>query len=151
MSLSELLRKGTVRRVGADAHLAAQLISSSERDIKAAGDNLEIGNSGWALAISYNSMLSSGRALMASMGYAPSSDSHHRAVVEFCAAVLPPESGMLVSSFNRFRVRRHDTVYGEAESVGKSEAERSIAAAKEMLLLIRAKIGKAGSQGGGKQ
>jgi len=98
------------------------------------------GNADWALAIAYNSMLSAGRALMASKGYSPSSEAHHVAVVEYCAAVLPPEEAGLVSSFNRYRVRRHDVVYGVAESTGKAEAENAIKKAREFLELIKSKL-----------
>ncbi len=140
MNLSELLRKGTVRKAAPDASLARNLLKFAERDIKAASDNIASGNADWALAIAYNSMLSAGRALIAAKGYSPSSEAHHVAVVEFCAAVLPPQEAELVSSFNRYRVRRHDVVYGVAESTGKVEAENAISKAREFLELIKSKL-----------
>ncbi len=115
-----------IRKAGPDKGLCAKLLALSRSDIKAAEDILNAGNTRWALAIAYNSMLSAGRALMASMGYRPSSDAHHVAVVRFCAEVLPAESAQLASAFNRYRVRRHDVAYGEAESVGRGEAENTI-------------------------
>ena len=141
MNLSELLKKGLVRKVEPDKTRAKELLSVAERNIKAAVDNLKTENFDWAFAISYNSMLSAGRALMAYKGYAPSSDSHHFAVVQFCASSFPAESSGLVSTFNRYRVRRHDIVYGETESVGRTEAENAIGNAKDFLEKIKAKMG----------
>jgi len=101
--------------------------------MKAASDNLKGGNNDWALAIAYNAMLSGGRALMIAKGYAPSAEAHHLAVVQFCAAVFPADATPLVSTFNRYRVRRHDVVYGEAGSVGKDEAAHAVRTAQEFL------------------
>jgi uncharacterized protein (UPF0332 family) len=133
MSLSELLKKVIVRKTEPDKGLCAKLLALSRSDIKAAEDSLASGNFGWALAIAYHSMLSAGRALMASMGYRPSFDAHHLAVVRFCAEVFPVESAQLASTFNRYRVRRHDAVYGEAESVGQGEAKNAIKNARLFL------------------
>ncbi len=115
---------------------------SAERDIKAAGDNLGSSNYDWALAIAYNSMLSAGRALMAAKGYYPASEAHHLAVVQFCAAVLPSDSLGLATTFNRYRIRRHDVVYGVAGSVGKDEAKTAIKNAESFLKKIREKVPK---------
>ena len=106
MNLSELLKKDLVRKTEPDKTKSKELLATAERDIKVAIDNLKKENYDWALAIAYNSMLSAGRALMASKGYIPVSVAHHLAVVQFCAAVLPSESGGLANAFNRYRVRR---------------------------------------------
>ena len=127
MSLSELLQKGLIRKADPDKAKATELLAMAERDLKAASDNLKGGNNDWALAIAYNAMLSAGRSLMSQKGYYPVSDAHHLAVVQFCAAILPSESGNLAITFNRYRVRRHDVIYGESESVGKNEAEKALA------------------------
>jgi uncharacterized protein (UPF0332 family) len=140
MDLSELLRKDLVRRVGPDRELVRSLMTTAERDLKAASDNLRDGNHDWSLAIAYNAMLSSGRALMAWMGYSPNSGAHHLAVVQFCAAILPPDAGHLASLFNRYRVRRHDVIYGEAGSVGPEEAQAAIDGAKALVAKIRGRM-----------
>lgn len=126
MSLAELLKMDLVRKSEPNKQLALELLVSAERDLKAANDNVKSINYDWALAIAYNSMLSSGRALMANKGYLPVSEAHHIAVVKFCVAVLPSDSLNLATSFNRYRVRRHDVVYGASGSVGKEEAEIAI-------------------------
>lgn len=138
MNLSELLRKDLVRKVEADGPKAKELLAMAERDLKAAADSLASGNSDWALAIAYNAMLSAGRALMAFRGYAPVSEAHHLAVVQFCAAVLPDNP--VVATFNRYRVRRHEVMYGEAGSVGAGEARNAIENAKAFLAQAREKV-----------
>ena len=140
MSLSELLKKDLVRKVDPDKEKGKELLLISERDLKVAADNFKAENYNWALAIAYNSMLSAGRALMSIKGYRASSETHHLAVVQYCAAVLPKEASELASSFNRFRVRRHDVVYGESDSVGKDEAARAIDKAKEFHDIIKEKL-----------
>lgn len=132
MSLSELLQKRLVEKVEPDKQLALDLLKAAERDLKTANDNLKMEHNGWALAIAYNSMLQAGRALMAVKGYRAFSDSHHLAVVQFCAAVLPVDASALASAFNKLRVRRHDVVYGEtkSDSVGTDEAARAMEKAK---------------------
>ena len=126
MSLSGLLKKEMVEKVEKDVATAKKLIASARNDLVAAKDTLASGHSDWALAIAYNAMLSAGKALMAKKGYRASSGSHHVAVIQFCAAVLPTESSKLIALFNRYRVRRNDIVYGEAGSVGKDEAQNAI-------------------------
>lgn len=139
MNLSELLRKGLVRKVEPDAALAKNLLEMAGRDIKAASDNAASGNADWALAIAYNSMLSAGRALMAAKGYSAVSESHHLAAVQFCTATLP-DAAALLDSFNRYRIKRHDVLYGGAETVGKTEADNAISKAREFLELIKSKL-----------
>lgn len=140
MNLSELLNKGIIRKVDPDKSLAKELLALAERDLKTAADNLNANNHDWALAIAYNAMLSSGRALLAYRGYATSSENHHLGVVQFCAAVLPADSSGLVALFNRYRVRRHDVVYGAVKSVGSDEAGKATENAKMFVERIRQKM-----------
>jgi len=141
MSLSELLKKDVIRKTDPDIEKAGNLLKISERDLKAADDNIKNENYDWALAIAYNAMLSAGSALMAKNGFRTASDAYHLAVVQYCAAVLPKEAAVLAHSFNRYRVRRHDAVYGEAESVGKDEAKNAIENANKFVETIKGKLG----------
>jgi len=140
MNLAELLRKDLVRPDEPDKTRAKELLAIAERDIKTADDNLKNKNYDWTLAIAYNAMLSSGRAFMAAKGYRPVAEAHHLAVVQFCAAVLPTDSGNLAVVFNRYRIKRHDVIYGEAEMIGSGEAENSIKNAKLFLNKIKENI-----------
>lgn len=85
-------------------------------------------------------MLSAGRALMASSGYCTSFDAHHLGVVRFCAAVLSSDASHLASVFNRYRARRHEVVYGEAGSVGRSEAANAIENSRKFVALIKGRL-----------
>ncbi len=142
MNLSEMLKKREILRVEPDPKTAKKLLAVSTGGIKAAEDNLKMNHNDVALQLAYTSMLNAGRALMAAKGYRGSSETHHKIVVNFCSVVLPADSMSLVSAFNRFRVRRHDIVYGEIEggSVGESEAHSAIAKARDFLELIKSKI-----------
>lgn len=140
MNLSDLLKKHMIEKIDVDPKHAAELLESADRDLKAAEDNLKTGHPEWALAISYNAMLSAGMALMAHKGYRTFAEAHHLAVVQFCAAVLPKESSGLVSTFNRYRVRRHDVVYGESGAVGEDEAKRAVENSKKFVSEIRGRI-----------
>lgn len=140
MSLSDLLKKRLVERIEPDPVRSKELMEAAWKNISAAEDNLKTGHGEWALAISYNAMLSAGMALMASKGYRPFTEAHHLAVVQFCAAMLPEESAGLVARFNRYRVRRHDVIYGEPGSVGEDEARRAIESAKEFVAKMKGRI-----------
>ena len=133
MDLSELLRKRLVERVEPDVKTAESLLKTADDNLVAAEDNLKTGHADWALAIAYNAMLSSGRAFLAFKGYRATSESHHYAVVSFCSALMPGDCGALINAFNRYRVRRHDVVYGESGSVGEDEAKRVITSAREFV------------------
>lgn len=137
MDLQEMLKRRLVEKVEPDAKNAQELLDTAAGNIAAAEDNLKMRHPDWALAIAYNAMLSAGRALMASRGYRPTSESHHVAIVQFSAAMLPSGASALAAAFNRYRVRRHDVIYGEAKSVGWDEAERAIVKAGEFLEHIR--------------
>ncbi len=140
MNLADLLRKDIIRKIEPDKVRAKELLALAERDLKVASDNLSAKNYDWALAIAYNAMLNSGMALMISKGYRAASESHHIAVVQFCAVMLPSDSLDLANMFNKYRVRRHDVVYGQAKSVGEDEAKKAIDNAKKYLEKIKEKM-----------
>ena len=142
MDLSELLKKREIQKVEPDRKTAEKLLKVSQDSITAAEDNVKMNHNDVALSLAYNAMLNAGRALMAAKGYRAYSETHHKNVVGFCSAVLPSEFSPLVALFNRYRIRRHDIVYGEIEggSVGESEAKGAIDKSKELLNLIRKKI-----------
>jgi uncharacterized protein (UPF0332 family) len=135
------LKKDLIRPVEPDKTRAKELLIIAERDVKTATDNFKNNNYDWTLAIAYNAMLSAGRALMAAKGYMPVAEAHHLAVVQFCAAVLPADSGDLAVVFNRYRVKRHDIVYEGTGIVGAGEAENAIKNAKLFVQKIKEKIG----------
>jgi uncharacterized protein (UPF0332 family) len=142
MNLSELLKKDIIEKIEKNENTANELIAFSKKDLKVAQDNLNAKNYEWALAIAYNAMLYGGRALMSLKGYRTKTDSHHLGVVQFCASILPKETGELVAIFNRYRTRRHDVIYGEAREVGQNEAKRAIENADRFIKIIEAQFFK---------
>lgn len=137
MDLGKLERQGLIEKVSKDRKVAEGLLKSAKNDLQTAEDNLRIKHPDWALTISYHTMLSAGMALMAAKGFRASGDSHHLSVVKFCAEIFPAESTQLVSSFNKYRVRRNDIIYGVAkDSVGEDEALRVVEKAKEFVKKI---------------
>lgn len=101
MSLDELLRDRIIHKVNPDQRLAGRALLRARRDIATAGTLIGNGEFDWSLAIAYNAMLSSGRALMFSRGYRPSSTEGHVAVVRFLHAVLGAEaSDRMVMAMN---------------------------------------------------
>ena len=140
MNLQELLKKGLIRKIGADGELANELLTGAANDLKVAQDNFNDSNFGWSLAIAYNAMLTAGRALMAKEGYGTFSDGHHLAVVQFCTMRLGADASDLTHAFNRYRVRRHGVLYGQSLPVGENEAKTAIENAKLFTWKIRAKF-----------
>lgn len=143
MSLADLLKKREIEKARPDEAMARKLLAAAQNGLRAAEDNLRIRHPEVALTLAYQSMLNAGRALMAHMGYRAFSESHHKSVVSFCAEVLPTASSTLVRAFNRYRVRRHDIVYGEIEenSVGEDEAKEAIAQARELVGMVEKRMG----------
>jgi len=141
MNLSELLKRREVEKVDEDKATAERLLRVAEDNVRAAEDNIGIRHFDVALSLAYHAMLNAGRALMAAKGYRPYADAHHKAVVDFCAAMLS-EQADLVHHFNNYRTRRHDIVYGEVESgsVGENEACNAVKRAEEFLETIRRKV-----------
>jgi len=117
-----------------------RLLKKAEDDLTAAQDMLKANKNGWALSIAYNSMLTCALALMAKAGFWPDSDSHHMAAVAYCSHVFKNESSELVILFNRYRIKRHDAIYGEADSTSKTEVQNAIKYAKEFLDLTKEKL-----------
>lgn len=143
MDLAEMQKRGEIAKVEPDMKVANRLLESSEEWIAAAEDSRKAGHAEAALALAYNAMLNAGRALLAAKGFRTSSETHHKTVVAFCAAVIPKDAMALVTSFNRYRIRRHDVVYGEVEgeSVSDGEAGAAIGKARELLSAIRKACG----------
>ena len=144
MGLSEMLKRREIEKVDPDAKIAEKLLKVSQDAIAAAEDNWKMKHNDVALSLAYNAMLNAGRALMTAKGYRARSEAYHKSVVEFCAAFLPPDCGQLVAVFNRYRIRRHDIVYGEIESgsVGDGEALAAIGRAKEFWAIVKGKISR---------
>ena len=139
MSLEELLRDNTIRRISPDTALATRALKRTSRDIATAKTLIQNGDFDWALAIAYNAMLSAGRALMFNQGYRPSSTEGHVAVIKYLQVVLGSETdNRLVTILNGMRKKRHRIVYEEMDVVSEDEAKRAVKWAEEFVEKIGA-------------
>ncbi len=106
----------------------------ARRDIDTARTLIENEELDWALAVSYNSLLTAGRALMFSRGYRPSSTGGHVAVVKFLNASLESEDKeRMIMVLNGMRKKRHRIVYEEMDIVTEKEALQALKWAEEFL------------------
>lgn len=137
INLQELLTNQLIAKIKPDKKQAESLLKTAKDNLKAAEDNFKIKHFDWALAISYNAMLSAGRALMFFKGYRAFSEAHHLAIVKFCTALMISDSTQLVTMFNHYRTRRHNVIYGEVKSVGEDEAKQAIENAKKFVEKIK--------------
>ena len=120
MSLEKLLEENKIEKIEKkDFEL-----SLTERDIKAAKDNLNSDNFDWALSIAYNAVLQAGRALMFHLGYRPKGKDQHKIVFEFLAALNVDDK--LTHYFDSIRKTRHAAVYDVAGYISKASAEEAI-------------------------
>jgi len=143
MSLEDLLRSRVIRRIRPDNRLALNAVRRSKRDIDTARTLIANGKFDWALAVSYNAMLSAGRAYMFKMGFRPSSRGGHMAVVRFLQATLETEaSDRMVLILNGIRKKRHRIVYEEMDIVSENEARQAVKWAEEFVEMISSLIQK---------
>ncbi len=137
MNLEDLLKERLIERVEINKELVKNTFELAERDIKAAKDNLKNENFDWCYAIAYNAMLQAGRALMFSKGFRSTREGGHIAVVRFVATLLVGDGSILVTVFNKLRVKRHQIIYEQKELVSKEEAVRAVDKAVEFIGKIK--------------
>lgn len=134
MSLEELLRDRKIERVVASEKQAKDSLRLAKRDLESAKRNFQAKDYDWCLAIAYNAMLQSGKALMLSKGYRAVGQYKHLAVLEFARDVFGQElTDRLIDIFNRMRKKRHRVVYEEAGVVSEEEAKNAIQWAEEFV------------------
>jgi uncharacterized protein (UPF0332 family) len=134
MSLEDLLRDRKIEKVIASDKLAEDSLRLAKRDIAAARRNFQGKDYDWCLAIAYNAMLQSGKALMLSKGYRAAGEYKHVAVVDFTHDVFGTElTERLIDVFNRLRKKRHRVVYEDAGIISEEEASRAIEWAVEFV------------------
>jgi uncharacterized protein (UPF0332 family) len=137
MSLEELLRNKIIRRAAPDKSSALKSLKRARRDIDTAKTLISNGKFDWSLAVSYNAMLTAGRALMLQKGYRPSSTEGHLAVVQFLTATVGAKlTDRMIMVMNGMRKKRHRIIYEEMDIVSNDEAEQAIRWAEEFVSMI---------------
>jgi uncharacterized protein (UPF0332 family) len=134
MSLEELLRDKKIEKIVASKKAAQDSLRLAQRDLQSARRNLEAKDFDWCLAIAYNAMLQSGKALMLNEGYRATGQYKHVAVVEFVHEAFGKEvTDRMIDIFNRIRKKRHRVVYEEIGAVSEEEAKKALAWADEFV------------------
>jgi uncharacterized protein (UPF0332 family) len=137
MSLEKLLRNKTIRRTRPDKSLALNFLKRARRDIDTAKTLISSGKLDWSLAVSYNAMLTAGRALMLHKGYRPSSTEGHLAVVQFLTITVGTKlTDRMIMVMNGMRKKRHRIVCEEMDIVSNDEAEQAVRWAEEFVSMI---------------
>jgi len=137
MTLEELLRNKIIRRTAPDKNSALNSLKRARRDIDTTKTPISNEKFDWSLAVSYNAMLTAGRALMLHKGYRPSSTEGHLAVVQFLAATVGIKlSDRMIMVMNGMRKRRHRIVYEEMDIISSDESEQAIRWAEEFVNTI---------------
>ena len=139
MNLSDLLKRGVVRKGEPDKVQARECLGASERDLKAAKVMLKE-DFDWAFSIAYNSMLQGVRALMFADGYHAVGEERHKTIVDYADTKFGEKYGEKVKLFNRMRVKRHTVIYEKANVVSEYEATFAIKTAEEFLEAIKRKM-----------
>lgn len=139
MNLSDLLKRGVVRKAEPDRAQAGECLRGAKRDAEAARKTLEHSND-WAFSIAYNAILQSIRALVFADGYRICGEERHKTVVEYAQVKLGEAFAEKVRLFNRMRVKRHTIIYEKVNVVSEYEAKFAVKTAEEFLEKIKGKI-----------
>ena len=125
MSLDELLKAGTIKRVKRNKRLIEKNLEKAYHDIEVSQKLLELKEFDWAYTSAYTGMLVAARGYMNSKGYRPSSGEGHVAVVRFLEA---QGSGSLlkrfVNIFDRMRRNRHRVMYDDYDLITRNVARQ---------------------------
>jgi uncharacterized protein (UPF0332 family) len=76
--------------------------------------------------LSYEAMLSAGRALSFSFGLRPRTQGSHKIVADFVELVLGKDHLATTLKFNKMRKKRHYLIYGAGLEISKTEAQNAM-------------------------
>lgn len=136
MKLDELLKTKRIREQTVAAADILATVEKADSDLKTAQQIISQSHV-WAFAIAYNAVLQAGRAYVFAGGYRPASHEGHKNTFLFLAAALPKEHELLVTFFDRMRVKRNETVYDASDAVTETEAETLLTRAEEFVEVLK--------------
>lgn len=137
MNFNDFLKDGSIKPFKAVKSQMYDLILSAENDIQASIELIKREFYGVSRDTAYEAMLKSGMALMFYHGYRPEVGSHHITTVRFIEQVLNSKYDGIVASFDRFRRTRHQRLYQGKEAASKSQAQKAIKTAKQLLEIVK--------------
>lgn len=131
MSLSDLLKKGTIEQFKSDPQQVRDQVALAKAKLKSAKNILGIGEWEEAHNAAYHAMQAAGRALMYDKGYRPMSADHHVAVILFVQAVHLNKFGPeVIKTFDNARKKRSESLYDATDAISPTQARNLIAKAE---------------------
>ena len=132
MNYEEFLKDNLIKKQNPDFKQIERQLKRAQKDLKTAESNLSIDLT-WAFTIAYHAMIRSGRALIYSKGYLPTTKNSHKTIIEFTKLILGTEFENLLGHFNRMRRRRHEFIYDSVNHITFPEAKSSIDTARKLI------------------
>ncbi len=83
--------------------------------------------------LAYMAMLKAGRALLLLQGYIPDDGAQHKTVVEITSAILGKQYNNIVEQFETMRRKRHKMTYEAGALLSKSEAQKALSSANDLI------------------
>lgn len=90
--------------------------------------------------LSYEAMLSAGRALAFSFNLRPRAQGSHKIIADFTEKVLGAGHITMIRKFDKMRRKRHYLIYGAGLEISEIEAENAITNAREFIDQVRENI-----------
>lgn len=137
MNFDDWLKDGSIKSFRPVKTQVHDLLSSAEKDIQASVELVGLGHFGLSRDTAYEAMLKSGIALMFYHRFRPEAGSHHVTIVRFTERVLGSKHEDIITSFDRFRRTRHQRLYQGKEAATRSQAEKAIDTARQLLNLVQ--------------
>ena len=126
MSLEDLLKTGSVRRIKPNRQVIEKALAKAHKDLKVSETLIELGEYDWAYTTSYTAMLTAARGLMNYMGYRPSSSDGHVAVVRFLDSMeMEKDIRKFAGIIDRMRRTRHRVMYDEYDIITEKAANQA--------------------------
>lgn len=132
MNFKELLESNKIEKL---TNKQEPIFNQSFRDLEVAKKLFLSKDYEWALNITYNAVLRAGREVMFALGYRPIGKEHHKNVFEFLKKLKLNQD--LVDYFNRIRIKRNNSLYGDEEDISKEVVEETLNKANKFVLEIR--------------
>ncbi|MDI6690230.1 MAG: HEPN domain-containing protein [Actinomycetota bacterium] len=133
MNFEDWLKKGSIKPFKPVGTQVEDLFASAEKDIKASQEILGLGYYGVSRDTAYEAMLKTGMALMFHHGFRPEAGSHRLTIIRFAERILGSKDRHLILEFDRLRRSRHQRLYRRKEQASKSQVQKAVKTAQELL------------------
>ena len=139
--LEDLLKSRRIYKQEVSSEDIKMILQRAEHDLKIA-QKIMPEDWGWVFVVAYNAVLQASRAFMFSKGYRPASFEGHKNTFLFMKTAMGSEHEVLITYFDRMRIKRHQAVYDISGVITETEARSFFKKAEDYVALIREKIGE---------